>query len=69
MEMFGIVNVISRFRPIQIPRPLSMRLKPRLRATTAAPAIRPNTAPDAPTVRLSGDSRSAPKEPHRSDTK
>ena len=29
IEMFGIVNVISRFSPIQKPRPLSMRLSPR----------------------------------------
>ena len=69
MEMLGIVNVISRFRPIQIPRPLSIRLRPRLRATMAAPPIRPKTAPDAPTVRLSGYISRAPNEPQRSDTK
>ena len=69
IEMFGIVNVISRFRPIQIPRPLSIRFSPRLRATTAAAPISPKTAPEAPTVRLSGESSSAPNDPHRSDTK
>ena len=48
IEMFGIVNVSSRLSPSQRPRPLSMRLRPRLRAITIAAPMRPNTAPEAP---------------------
>ena len=50
IEMFGTVNVISRLSPIQNPRPLSIGLIPRLRMTTKAAPINPNTAPEAPTV-------------------
>ncbi len=69
IEMFGTVKVITRFSTIQIPSPLSIRLRPRLRANTAAAAISPKIAPEAPTVRPSGSSSSAPNEPHSSDTK
>ena len=34
------------------------------RSSRKRAAIRPKTAPEAPTVRESGDSRSAPAEPH-----
>ena len=45
IEMFGTVKVITRFSTIQIPSPLSIRLRPRLRAKTAAAAISPKIAP------------------------
>ena len=69
IEMFGIVKVISRFRPIHSPRPLSIGLIPRLRMTTTAAPIRPKIAPDAPTVGAVGSSSSAPNEPASSETK
>ncbi len=48
--------------------PLSIGLMPRARSTTNAAPISPNTAPDAPTVLVSGSVRSsAPNEPLRSD--
>ncbi len=68
IEMFGIVNVISRLRPSQRPRPLSQRPMPRLRATTMAAPIRPKTAPEAP-ADSSAENSSTPSEPHRSETK
>jgi hypothetical protein len=55
--------------PIHSGRPLCIGSMPRLRMITTAAAIRPNTAPDAPTVNAFGSNSSAPNEPHRSDTK
>ena len=69
IEMFGIVNVISRFRPIHRPSPLSIGFMPRLRMTTKAAPIRPNTAPEAPAVGAVGSSSSAPNEPASSEAK
>ena len=69
IEMFGTLNVITRFSTIQMPSPLSMMLMPRLRITTAVAPISPKIAPEAPTVGASGSSSSAPNEPASSDTK
>ena len=68
IEMFGIVNVISRLIPSQRPRPLSMRLRPRCRATITAAPMSPNTAPEAPTDGPC-DTISTPSEPQNSATK
>ena len=54
IEMPGIENVRSRFRRIVAPRPVSITLMPRARNTATATPIRPNTAPDAPTVKAFG---------------
>ena len=69
IEMFSTVKVITRLSTIQIPSPLSIRLSPRLRTKTAAAAISPKIAPEAPTVSPSGSTSSAPNDPHRSETK
>ena len=67
--MPGIVKVISRFRPIHSPSPLSIGFMPRARMTITAAPIRPKIAPEAPTVRALGSNSSAPKAPARSETK
>ena len=64
-----MVKVMIRLIPIQSGNPLAIGSIPRLRMTATAAAINPKTAPDAPTVFASGESNSAPNEPHSSDTK
>ena len=68
IDIPGTANVIRRFRPIQMPSPLSMIPMPRLRITRAAAPISPKIAPDAPTVRPSV-AMSAPNDPASRDTK
>ena len=69
IEMFGIVNVMTRLSTSHSPSPLSIGLIPRRRMTTSAAPISPNTAPEAPAVNPWGDKSSAPSEPDSSEVK
>jgi hypothetical protein len=52
-----------------MPRPDCMGLMPRARCITNAAAIKPKTAPDAPTVTALGSSSITPNEPESSEAK
>ena len=67
-EMPGIVKLMTRLRRISVPTPLCMSGILRARISTAAAPITPKIAPEAPTVRLWGETSSAPNEPVSSET-
>ena len=71
IEMFRFVktNGSARLSRITGPRPDRQGSIPRARWKTNAAAIRPNTAPDAPTVSACGFIAIAPNEPASSDAK
>ena len=63
MEMPPTTKVSTRLTTISPPTPLCQTLTPRWWSPMAAAPIRPNTAPEAPPVKASGDSSSAPNDP------
>jgi hypothetical protein len=67
--MFGIRKLSARLNRITGPIPDCIGSMPRARCITNAAPIRPNTAPDAPTVTAFGESRSAPNDPASSEAK
>jgi hypothetical protein len=69
IEIPGITNVIARLSRITGPMPDAIGSTPRSRWSTNAAPIRPNTAPDAPTVTEFGLSSSTPSDPHSRDAK
>ena len=69
MFRFGNRNGSARLNRITGPRPERHGSTPRARWNTKAAAIRPKTAPEAPTVRRCGSAISAPNEPASSDAK
>ena len=69
IEMPGTANENTRLMPIHSGSPLCIGSMPRLRITITPAPISPKIAPDAPTVKVSGVSSSAPNDPDRSETK
>ena len=62
-------NVKTRLMPSQSGKPVDITSTPRERSSTIAAPKSPNTAAEAPTVRLSGVTMSAPNEPANSPTR
>ena len=67
--MWLIANDRIRLTTISSPMSVLNGLTPRERSSTAAAPIRPNTAPDAPTVSASGVTINAPSAPANKETK
>ena len=68
MLMLGMLNVNTRLMITKKPICDARSSRPRFLAMMKAAAIRPNTAPDAPTVNSSGSRSSAPNDPPSSET-